>query len=201
MHQKGFIPIIFLIIFAIGIAGAYYLGTKNSFENLISYTSPTPIATPTLQVEYKEVPFWDITIQYPSDWSLPEEGMPRVSPPFLEDGKDFPSILFDSIKNPSNLTVKDYDEKASQEGIDPGFYSAGAGEGEVIAEEKNISGIKAYLMRDQNCEPLSCDKFSFSYKGRIYILMNIVMLQLHSQVIQPQNVYFFLVKKLKILKR
>lgn len=134
---------------------------------------PTPIATPDPTANWTTYTYKDITFQYPNDWKLTTDNMIAVQSPYKGDQEEYPAITFFAIDNPKNLSVQEYDEEVSKEGMDPALYSAFIGEGEIIAQEESFNGIKGYFLKDQNCEPLGCDKFSFVFNKKIYVIQNI----------------------------
>ena len=137
--------------------------------------SPTPIPSPSADptAGWQTYTYKDITFKYPIDWNITTDNMIAVQPPYKGDQEEYPAITFFAIDNPKNLTVQEYDEQVSKEGMDPALYSAFIGESEVIAQAKSFNGIESYTLNDQNCEPLGCDKFSFVLNKKIYVIQNV----------------------------
>ena len=176
-----------LIVFTLGlIAYLFFQNQKLQKQVLnppvsptVQTPSPTPKTVSLITIPPDETAGWktytykDIIFRYPTNWILVTEKMIVIHPPYLKYNEKFPAITFYSINNLDNLSVKEYDDKMSSEGIDPGLYSSFIGGGKVIAKEKMLNDIKGYYLQDQNCEPLGCDKFSFVYNKKIYVITNV----------------------------
>lgn len=188
--QSNFLVILLsvLLVISISIAAFFAYQTQKlvrelqeikDVEEIVNTTEPTaePIATESSELDptadWKTYTYQKISFKYPSNWTLVTDKMIAVQPPYINAGDEFPAISFYAIDNPNNLTVKEYDDMVSSEGMDPALYSYFAGSGEVIATEKIINDMKGYYLKDQNCEPLGCDKFSFVYGKKIYVITNI----------------------------
>jgi hypothetical protein len=118
--------------------------------------------------------FAELNFAYPSDWKLEKQNdNVIIHPSSLPVQEQFPGISFSVVDNPTNLTVEEYDNMVSKEGMDPGIYSAFHGDKEVIASPKVANGINGFLLQDNNCEPLSCDVFSFTANKKLYIVRNV----------------------------
>lgn len=144
-----------------------------TLEKLTPSPTPTPSPSADPTEGWQTYTYQDITFKYPIDWNITTDDMIAVQPPYKGDQEEYPAITFFAIDNPKNLTVQEYDEQVSKEGMDPALYSAFIGESEVIAKAKSFNGIESYTLNDQNCEPLGCDKFSFVLNKKIYVIQNV----------------------------
>lgn len=171
------ILILIILLLAAGLSFFAYKYWQLKQQPAQVQPSPTPLAVvlpssdPT--AEWLTYTYKDIEFKYPSNWVVVTEKMTAVRPADLKSGVEYPAVTFQAIENPQNLSVKDYDNMLSGEGPDPVLYSSFIGNKEIIAEEKATKGVKGYYLKDQTCEPLGCDKFSFNYNGKIYIITNI----------------------------
>lgn len=187
-RQSNFLVILLsiLLVISVSIAGFFAYQTQElvkelnklkTIEKTVVEDMSEPVAIESSEVDptadWKTYTYQKVSVKYPSNWTLVTDKMTAVRPPNINTGDEFPAITFYAIDNPNNLTVKEYDDKVSSEGMDPALYSSFMGNGEVIATEKIVNGMKGYYLKDQNCEPLGCDKFSFVYDKKIYVITNI----------------------------
>ena len=163
-----------LALLFVSATGGFLLGKQlyspASQPTPTSIAEPTPIPDPT--ANWKTYIYQNLVFKYPPDWVLDTEKM-AIRPPYLKNGEEYPAITLYTIDNPDNLSVKEYDDKASNAMMRPGLYSSSIGDREVTAEIKVVNGIKGYYLKDQNCEPLGCDRFSFVSNKKIYVITNI----------------------------
>lgn len=187
--HKSPLVLIFSLFLVLAIAASLFFYYRAS-STPAPTPSPTPTATPSPSPDpianWQTYTYKDLNFKYPPNWTLVTEKMIAVKP--TENGSsEFPSISFYAIHNPDNLTVQQYDEKISKEGMDPNIYSAFIADNEKIASPKLIKGIQGYLLTDLNCEPLSCDKFSFNHNGKIYVITNVT--ESTPPIAQPDKQY------------
>ncbi|MBP7119400.1 hypothetical protein KBA63_04930 [Candidatus Woesebacteria bacterium] len=177
--KNGFAHIIVIIVLSILlIGGVYFLGTKNRAsieERETPIVSFQPQQTPETGTTTKSYVLQDIKFSYPSDWNSKVESPQYVviRPIFTRSNESFPGISIYAKENPDNFSVKEFDDKLSKEGPDPEIYSILKGDQVVIAKERKINNITGYYFENIHCEPLPCDKFTFSYNKKIYMLTNI----------------------------
>ena len=78
MKQKGFAPIIIIVLVAIVASGVYFLGTKNILKLPTSFSlptiSPSPTPTPDPTANWKTYTYYayGYSVKYPSDWKVIE---------------------------------------------------------------------------------------------------------------------------------
>ena len=78
MKQKGFAPIIIIVLVAIVASGVYFLGTKNILKLPTSFSlptiSPSPTPTPDPTANWKTYTNYEYgySVKYPSDWKVIE---------------------------------------------------------------------------------------------------------------------------------
>ena len=74
MKQKGFAPIIIILVIALIGAGAYFLGTKNILKfpsfPLSPTLSPSPTPTPDPTANWKTYTANEFTFKYPVNWFI-----------------------------------------------------------------------------------------------------------------------------------
>src|SRR3989338_2886533 len=143
-----------------------------SFRQILTDEEKKKLEPPDPTTNWNTYIFQGLVFKYPTDWVLDTEKM-AIRPPYLKDGEEYPAITFYIIKNPDNLSIKEYDNKAGNSMMRPGLYSSSIGTKEIIAEAKTVNGINGYYLKDQNCEPLGCDRFSFVSSMKIYVITNI----------------------------
>lgn len=167
------------VLLSLGAVMFLYNQNQQLKSMLASYqqaqVSPTPAATADPTANWKAQKFADITFKYPSDWALGGMGerIIMVHPKYSKSAQEFPGISLSWIDNPENLSVKEYDERLSKEGPSPNLYSSLIGDNKIVAGTRTINGIVGYYLKDTNCEPLGCDKFSFVYNKKIYVIVDV----------------------------
>lgn len=173
--NKLLLVLLLIVVTLLLVSTGYLLYQNNLLQGEVSnkQVDIQPAASSEPSKNGKNAEYKDLTFQYPSDWVFTTTDIASIRPPDVKETDGYPAITFYAIDNPKDLTVQEYDEETSKEGMDPGLYSAWLGTKEIIAEEKIVNGIKGYYLVDQNCEPLSCDRFSFSYNHKIYEIQNV----------------------------
>lgn len=178
----------------------YWYGTQQAqqIEKLtaVSQPTPTPTSTPTPPVRdetadwktYTDKPH-GISFKYPPDWEIQPLSDWEIEPttPEKEDEltirtlvkiapQDFAMgeqcvILF-YVDNPENLSLEMLDKKLTGpsekigSNVSLGLYSQSA------VPVTLSDGTTAYFEKNSFCEPVLCQRYTWSYKNRVYQLIN-----------------------------
>jgi len=115
-NSKGFAPLIILVIVAVLITAAYFLGNRNGMKNIVSIGSPlpvsssSPVATDDLTAGWKTYTYKNFSLKYPSGWSV-NTGSGAVYFVELSDKSDSVNTIHGSSDKNTRLDVTYFSEQ------------------------------------------------------------------------------------------
>lgn len=190
--QKGFSPIILILIILIIASGAFYLGTvvyKPSHQLVVNSGSnnPTPSAT-TVDEKTTGKAYTNTTygyqIKYPADWVAKSYiALPETSKEVNADNKSMVVYLYPQnyktegsepgliglqiLENPKKLSLEMLQKELQQKSavsIPPIFGSA--------LSPKSFGDVRGLFEAKGSCEPNACDRFVYQLKTSVLIIQN-----------------------------
>lgn len=180
--KKGFAPIIILLILVVvALMGVAYLaGTKGILStktSLVSYSSPSPIPSPTSGpttnwTEYlRYADFY--TFRYPKSWLVEQIiGTTRfndfhysvdIKNSVRTYGPEPSAIRVVYWDNPNSLSLQEFEKSHQTSFGSIGIYNANE-------KPTMFAGVDSFYEENGNCEPLTCNRYIVPANHKIFIV-------------------------------
>jgi hypothetical protein len=175
---KVLTPIVAILLSAVMAGtGGYLLGIKNTQSIPTSQPSPTVIVN-MRGGEWKKYTNEQLglSFNYPNDWKVNNKVSNSENYQFahrivylapLNYVEDNYAISLLYYENPENLSLDELNKKLTgNSGIGPELST------ESAKRVKMSNGVTAYYQKDYVCEPSICQAYIYSYKGKVFQLIN-----------------------------